>query len=462
MKNLRTFRLNNLMPISWQHVFGIPIRPHHHLMTLSVQLRTCLSHLIHPRTLICLILSLITFLSAAAPVPLVPDKPVFEIDLSRFDMALEKTLTPPLHSLTHKIRRGDNLDQLLQTQGLSAQNAYKAAKAFARFHKPTQIRVGEHINFHFTDNSLTHMTYKPSLHDTIFVQKKADNFMAYKISAEFQTGYLAIAGHIQNSLYMEAQNQNIPDKIIQKFASIYEYSIDFQRDIQPNDRFEMLFEVAHDHHGNIVEAGNLLFTSFSPQGKTHKYYLYKNARGQKNFFDSQGQAAKRKLRATPVHGARLSSRYGQRKHPILGYQKMHYGLDFAAPAGTPVLAAGDGRILRASRYGSYGKYIRIKHANGYETAYAHLQAYNKGIRKGAYIKQDQIIGYIGSTGRSTAPHLHYEVLYKGKKINPRRVAKLPGTPLQPAEIPAFNIWQTEIDQLHARTLNASTLYAHHP
>ena len=236
-----------------------------------------------------------------------------------------------------------------------------------------------------------------------------------------------------------------------QFANTYEYSVDFQRDIQPGDEFELFFEVARDHKGEIIKAGDLLYTSFSPRGKKTDYYLYKDSKDRENFYDAKGKTAKRKLRATPINGARLSSSFGRRKHPILGYRKMHTGVDFAAPRGTPILAAGSGTVERANRYGGYGNYIRIRHTDGYKTAYAHLKGFARGVKKGKYVKQDQVIGYVGTTGRSTGPHLHYEVIHHGKKINPRRLSQLSGKPLKKSEMPSFKTRRAEIDSMRSKS-----------
>jgi len=212
----------------------------------------------------------------------------------------------------------------------------------------------------------------------------------------------------------------------------------------------MYFEVARDRKGEIIKSGDLLYTSFSPRGKMLEYWLYEDAKGRENFYDAEGKTAKRKLRATPINGARLSSSYGRRKHPILGYRKMHAGVDFAAPRGTPIMAAGSGTVERANRYGSFGNYIRIRHTDGYKTAYAHLSKFARGIRAGKYVKQDQIIGYVGTTGRSTGPHLHYEVHLNGKKINPRRLSQLSGKPLAKSEMAAFKKRRNEINAQRER------------
>lgn len=385
--------------------------------------------------------------SEASLPPLEDTKPVY--DLTRFDMGLEDTFTASGEKLSLTLKSGDSLGPLLQNNGLSGPEAYKVTQAFAKVYSPKDLRVGQVFDLYLTDGTLTHLTYRPSVDATIFVSRKEDNYHARKIAAEFGADHVTVRSTIENSLYLDANALGAPDKVIQQFANIYEYSVDFQRDIRPGDAFEMFFEVARDHHGNIVKAGDLLFTSFSPRGKTSSYYLYEDSKGRENFYDEKGKTAKRKLRATPINGARLSSRFGKRRHPILGYDKMHSGIDFAAPRGTPILAAGTGVIERANRFGSYGNYIRIRHTDGYKTAYAHLKNFARGIKKGKRVRQDQVIGYVGTTGRSTGPHLHYEVHLNGKKINPRRVNRLSGKPLSKGEIPVFDERRNAIDSLRA-------------
>ena len=224
-------------------------------------------------------------------------------------------------------------------------------------------------------------------------------------------------------------------------------------------RFEMVFDVSRDHTGKIIKARDLLFTSFSPRGKKSDYYLFKDAKGRENFYDAKGKTAKRKLRATPINGARLSSTFGRRKHPISGYRKMHKGVDFAARSGTPIMAAGTGTISRANRYGGYGNYIRIKHSDGYSTAYAHMKRFARGMKRGKRVTQDQIIGYVGSTGASTGPHLHYEVLKNGRHINPRQLNQLSGKPLAKAEMPKFEDRRRKIAALRKALLAEQTAMA---
>ena len=402
------------------------------------------------------------FLAAGAAVVLVaaialPDRtvePIIEtaeiiepqIDISRYDMALEEA-TAPTTVKTLKLRSGDSLGPLLQKNGVSGGEAYKVTKAFATVHKPRNLRVGQEFNLHFNGEALEHLTFKPSVEKTVFVDLNGEDYIAREVAAEFKYETVGVSAEISNSLYLDATRLGAPDRVVQQFANIYEYSVDFQRDIQPGDNFEMFFEVARDRKGKIIKSGDLLYTSFSPRGKTSEFWLYTDSKARENFYDAKGKTAKRKLRATPINGARLSSSYGRRKHPILGYRKMHAGVDFAAPRGTPILAAGSGTVERANRYGSYGNYIRIRHTDGYKTAYAHLKSFGRGIRSGKYVTQDQVIGYVGTTGRSTGPHLHYEVHHNGKKINPRRLSQLSGKPLNKTEMPNFAKRRAEINAL---------------
>ncbi len=348
------------------------------------------------------------------------------------------------------LKYGQSLGPLLQKNGVSPNTAYALTQAFSKAYKPKNLRAGQKINLYFdTDKGeVTGFTLKPNRESTIFVSKTTDGkFKARKVIAEYEKQIVRVSSQIQNSLYLDAQALGAPDKVIVQFSQIYAHSVDFQRDIRQGDSFEMLFEVYKDHRGNTVKAGDLVYTSFSPRGKTSSYYLYTKSNGREGYYDAKGKGAKRMLMRTPVNGARLSSRFGRRKHPVLGYVKSHTGVDFAAPRGTPIMAAGTGTIKRAGRFGTYGNYVRISHSDGYSTAYAHMSKFARGIKRGARVRQGQTIGYVGTTGRSTGPHLHYEVHRKGKKINPMSLSTLSGKPLVKAELPAFKIRMAEIDAL---------------
>ncbi len=376
--------------------------------------------------------------------------PAPTFDLSRHDLYLEDG-PKAISEKTITLKSGDSLGPLLQKNGIEANVAYAATAAFSEVYNPRHLRVGEKFNLLFENDNLKYVTFKPNLESTVFLTRHdGDSFAARNVNAEFEKGVVTVKSTIENSLYLDANNLGAPDKVIQQFANIYEYSVDFQRDIQPGDAFEMFFEVTRDRKGNMISAGDLLYTSFSPRGKTMDYYLYQDDKGFENFYDKDGKTAKRKLRATPINGARLSSSYGKRRHPIKGYVKMHKGVDFAAPRGTPVLAAGSGVVERANRFSTYGNYVRIRHTDGYKTAYAHLNGFAKGIKAGSRVRQDQVIAYVGTTGASTGPHLHYEVLLNGRHINPSRLSQLSGKPLAKSAMPAFEARRDEIDAMRGQ------------
>ena len=386
--------------------------------------------------------ALVSVEPASAAVP----SPVASIDLSRFDMALTRELSvPALERKRISIKPGDSLGPILSKAGLKDADVTKFVSRFSDQFSPRRLRAGQSFDLYYADGQLTDVTFRPSVDKTVFVARKGEDWHSRTVEADFRYETVTVRADIENSLYVDATRLGAPDKVVAQFANIYEYSVDFQRDIQPGDKFEMFFEVARDTKGNIVKAGDLLYTSFSPRGQTSEYYLFEGEKGRENFYDADGKTAKRKLRATPINGARLSSSFGKRRHPILGFQKMHFGVDFAAPRGTPILAAGSGTVERANRFGSFGNYIRLRHSDGYQTAYAHLKGFAPGIKAGASVRQDQVIGYVGTTGRSTGPHLHYEVIHKGKKINPRRLSQLSGKPLSQTQMAAFSERREAID-----------------
>ena len=386
-----------------------------------------------------------------------------EFDLTRDDLFLEEGRFDALRETELFLKSGQNLGPLLQDHGVTPQTAYQVTQAFGTVFDPRKLRAGQKFALSFDKDTLTDLTFKPNVDRTVFVSRKADGtFKASELAAELKFDRMRVTGTIENSLYLDASRLGAPDKVIQQFANIYEYSVDFQRDIRKGDAFELFFEVSRDNKGNVVKARNLLFTSFSPRGKTTDYYLYEDNKGRENFYDAAGKTAKRKLRATPVNGARLSGSFGKRRHPILGYRKMHKGVDFAAPRGTPVMAAGNGTVERANRYSSFGNYVRIRHSDGYKTAYAHLKSFARGIKAGAYVSQDQIIGYVGTTGRSTGPHLHYEVHKNGRAINPRSLNQLSGKPIAKKDKASFDARRRKIDamraQMHETKLSAEATH----
>ena len=234
-----------------------------------------------------------------------------------------------------------------------------------------------------------------------------------------------VKGKIHSSLYVSALKEGLPENTLLEMISLLGFSVDFQREIRKGDNFEIIFTKKVDLLKNmVVETNPITYVSLNLSGNKLNFFNYEDEFGLPQYYDENGKSSKRTIMKTPINGARLSSGYGNRKHPILGYTKMHRGLDFAAPSGTPVFAAGDGVIEKAGWNGSYGRYIRIRHTGTYKTAYAHLSGINKNVRIGKRVSQGKTIGYVGSSGRSTGPHLHYEVLRNNKQVNPMNI-KLP-------------------------------------
>jgi murein DD-endopeptidase MepM/ murein hydrolase activator NlpD len=243
-------------------------------------------------------------------------------------------------------------------------------------------------------------------------------FFASNLSVQRVTSVKRVAATISTSLYEAALEAGATDQQVADFAEIFAFDIDFQREIQAGDAFEIVYETYTDERGNFVSSGDILFASLNGRALERSFYRHTPSDDNiTDYFTADGKSATRFLMKTPINGARLSSSFGRRRHPISGYSRLHKGTDFAARSGTPIFAAGNGVVERASRYGGYGKYVRIQHANGYETAYAHMSRYGPGVRKGRRVRQGDIIGYVGSTGASTGPHLHYEVLVNGRHVN---------------------------------------------
>ncbi len=241
---------------------------------------------------------------------------------------------------------------------------------------------------------------------------------------------VAVKGEIDGAFIVSARRAGVPRSVAMQMTRTLSYDVDFQRDIHRGDRFAVMFEAEYDDQGEIIRADNLQYVHLqSGKGKPISMYRYDG-----KMYHADGRDVRRSLLKTPVDGARISSGFGYRRHPVLGYSAMHKGTDFAAPTGTPVYAAGDGVVQKASRFSSYGNYVKIRHNGTYSTAYAHLSRYGKGIRPGVRVTQGQVIGYVGTTGRSTGPHLHFEVMQGGTQVNPKKVASLGTDKLNKAQL----------------------------
>ena len=265
----------------------------------------------------------------------------------------------------------------------------------------------------------------PDTEKKIYVKKVNNKFVAGEDKKKLFSKLKLYEVEIHNSIYESLKKIDTPDEIIMEFVQLYSFDIDFQRDIRKGNKIKIFFEIYTDSQNNYIKSGNINFSEIILDDESYELYRF-HSEGDEfvEYFNSDGKSATKALMKTPINGARLSSGFGMRKHPILGYNKKHQGVDFAAPTGTPIMAAGTGHIEFVGNNGGAGKYIRIKHLNGYKTSYSHLSKYASGIQKNVKVRQGQVIGYVGNTGLSTGPHLHYEVIFNGKRINPMKM-KLP-------------------------------------
>lgn len=354
---------------------------------------------------------------------------------------------------TVELASGETLMEVLEDAGVDRIDAYHAVAAMTSYYSPRKLRAGQEISLTFMEQPdalaegesgtpakyLTALSIEPDIERAVEVTRNEDgSFDSREVMHEFTEGFVRAAGTIDNSLFLDGERAGVPPQIIIEMIRMYSYSVDFQREIQPGDAFEVYFSRKFDEQNRPVKEGDVLFAALTVGGKQHKLWRFDpTGDGEWDYFDENGQSMKKFLMKTPIDGARLSSRFGLRKHPILGYSKMHAGVDFAAPRGTPVYAAGNGTVTRANRFGSFGNYVSIRHANGYETAYAHLNGFARGVRAGSRVRQGQVIAYVGTTGRSTGPHLHYEVHVNGKKMNPLALKVPTGRKLEGSELAAF-------------------------
>ena len=352
-----------------------------------------------------------------------------------------------------KVVAGDSLQKILLKEKIPKVEVNKIYQKTKGIVDLTKIRQGQTITviFRIKQNkpSISRITFQVDELSTayIYYSNKTDDYEVRLNQKNLEKVNFLAKGVIINSLFASAQKIDVDAEVIVEFARIFGFEIDFQRDIRKNDEFRIFYERFEDDEEENFKNGNILFAYLKNSGREIKLYRYKDSKNNIGYFTPDGKSIEKALMKTPINGARLSSGYGMRKHPILGYNKLHQGTDFAARRGTPVMASGSGTVERASWFGAYGKYVRIRHNSTYKTAYAHLSKFGRNIKAGRKVKQGQIIGYVGSTGRSTGPHLHYEVLVNNKRINSQRLKLPSGKKLSQNEIENFNLEKQRIDQL---------------
>ncbi len=400
-----------------------------------------------------------------APPPKLPLLP----ELALQSVGLVPTAPVPARiTQTLRVNSGDNLMTLLIGAGIKRAEAHRAIEAMERVYSPRKIKPGFRITVETRPpgagrlrplnsplapepGQLSGFSFVPDVERIVAVVRRGQNseFEARITKRPLTIRQVYRTRTIESSLYQSAVQAGLRANVIDQLIRIYSYDVDFQRDIRAGDRFEVIFNSYDDDTGAEVKSGDILYSKLTLSGTDIRLYRFEQGTGFDDYYNEKGQSAKKALMRTPIDGARLSSRFGRRKHPVLGYTKLHKGIDFAAPRGTPIYAAGDGMVERANRFGSYGNYIRIRHAGGLKTAYAHLKGFAAGISANKRVKQGQVIGYVGTTGRSTGPHLHYEVLRNGRQINPLKIKVSSGKPLTGEDKVRFATEREKIDQLRA-------------
>ena len=371
-----------------------------------------------------------------------------------------ENLTPRYQIINYKVNKGDSLKNILNNLDITNKERKIVLKNLLNNKKINKIFENQIISFqidkkeptkvveiNFTISKTTNIIFKRDI--------LKDNFTATKIEKNLRKDFAYKESVIKNSLYSSAVKEKIPPSLIVEFARIYGFQIDFQRDIWKNDTFQIIYENFYNDDNEAIETGNIIYANLILQGKEYPLYFFKTDEFN-DYFDERGQSIKKTLMKTPINGARLSSSFGKRKHPILGFTKMHTGTDFAAPMGTPIMASGDGVVIKASWCGGGGNCVKIKHNSVYSTVYAHLSKFGRGIKKGTRVKQGQTIGYVGSTGMSTGPHLHYEVIENGRKVNSQKLKLPSGKTLRGNQRKDFEIIKIKTNVLKSELIDKTS------
>ncbi|MEM6535226.1 MAG: peptidoglycan DD-metalloendopeptidase family protein [Pseudomonadota bacterium] len=361
----------------------------------------------------------------------------------------------PLVSIDAKVRRNETLSGMMDRLDIARRDGAQALYSLSQpgFLDARKVRAGQKVKVYKAGDTLSALAIEPEPGRRLMTKRGTDGaYRTFELTSRLTPVDKVVKGQIKTSLYVDARALGAGDQQVVDFAQAFAFDVDFQREIHPDDAFEIVYESMVDERGNEIRRGAVIFAALNGRAIKKNYYQFTSPDdGVTDYFDETGQSATRFLMKTPINGARLSSHFGKRRHPISGYTRLHKGTDFAAPTGTPVYAAGHGTVERASRYGGYGHYVRIRHANGYKTAYAHLSRFGRGIRSGKRVRQGDVIGYVGSTGASTGPHLHYEVYIKGKPVNAMTLKLPTGRKLEntPEVQAAFDIRREEIDAIRA-------------
>ena len=363
-------------------------------------------------------------------------------------------------TIEHKVSSGESLNVILEKYEIPKLEIKKIKKELSKKKNLNNLKINQLIKFTIdkgNQKKIINFFFPISKTKKIQLVRnlKNDNFETKEIIKNLNKKIIFKEGKISQSLYRSAIKSNILPNIIVEFARIYGFQVDFQRDIRKNDSYQIIYEIFQDEDSKIFETGKIIFANLILSGQENSLYLFIDKKKNGEHYDLNGKSVRKALMKTPINGARLSSSFGMRKHPILGFNKMHKGTDFAAKEGTPVMASGDGKIIRARWCGGGGNCVKIKHNSTYSTVYAHLSKFASGIKEGIRVKQGRIIGYVGSTGMSTGPHLHYEVIENKKKINSQKLKLPSGKTLSGENRKLFEVAKIKIDVLKSELILSS-------
>ena len=366
-----------------------------------------------------------------------------------------ENLEPKYQNVKHKVKSGETFDKILENYSVEKKEIIKIKNSLKKQININKLNTKQIIEFSLdkTNNKIEQFTLQISNTQKIKLKRNKDKdlFSEEILSIKLNKIIVYKENIIKQSLYASANSQKIPANIILEFARIYGFQVDFQRDIRKQDKFQIMYELFLNDKKEIIETGEILFANLKLSGQDNSLYYF-DKEGSEGHYDKNGRSVKKALMKTPINGARLSSPFGMRKHPIDGFNKMHRGTDFAAPMGTPIMASGDGIIKKAGWCGGGGNCVKIKHNSTYQTVYAHMSKFARGIKPGIRVKQGQTIGYVGSTGKSTGPHLHYEVIVNGKKINSQTLKLPSGKILKNEERKLFETKKIKLDVLKSEKI----------
>ncbi len=365
------------------------------------------------------------------------------------------TLEPRFKKIEHKILAGQTFDQILNSYSVNNDEIDEIKKNLSKKVNLNKLSTNQKIQFTIdqSNNFVKDFIFQLSNTEKIYLTRniKEDKFQQKILLTKLKKKIIYSENIILQSLYKSASDRKVPIGIIIEFARIYGFQVDFQRDIRKKDSFQIMYEVFKDENGKVIENGSILFANLKLSGENNVLYYF-DSKGSEGHYDKNGKSVQKALMKTPINGARLSSPFGMRKHPIDGFNKMHRGTDFAAPMGTPIMASGNGVVKKAGWCGGGGNCVVIKHNSTYQTVYAHMSKFAKGIRSGVRVRQGQTIGYVGSTGKSTGPHLHYEVIVNGKRVNSQKLKLPSGKILKGEERKLFETKKIKLDVLKSEKI----------